>query len=114
MRPAELRRAIGEYALRTVDLPAEELHAKLELILHRREDTIMSTAERLHREGQAKGRVEGRVEGRAEALLRQITKRFGTPSSELAERVRTAPIADLDRWTDRILDCTSLAALFAD
>jgi hypothetical protein len=107
-------RAIGEYAMRTVDLPAEELHAKLELILQRREDTIMSTAERLHREGQAKGRVEGRFEGRAEALLRQITKRFGPPTSAVTDRICTAPIADLDRWTDRILDCTSLAALFAD
>jgi hypothetical protein len=34
--------------------------------------------------------------------------------AETELRVRSAPIADLDRWTDRIVDATSLAGVFAD
>ena len=40
--------------------------------------------------------------------------RFGTPDEHVAERIRMAAPAELDRWTDRILDAKALADVFAD
>ncbi len=58
------------------------------------------------------GKAEGKAEARVELLLRLITKRFGPPSPDTAARVHGAVPADLDRWTDRILDATTLDELF--
>lgn len=74
----------------------------------------MSTAERLRREGKAEGKAEGIAEGRAETILRMVTKRFGAVPEHLVARVRNGSPADLDRWTDRILDARSLAEVFAE
>lgn len=74
----------------------------------------MSTAEKLKREGRAEGLAEGLTKGRAETILRMLQRRFGTVPEDLAVRVHTGSPADLDRWTDRILDASSLADLFAD
>jgi len=109
--------ALGWYALYTVEVPPRDLHDTFEHLLQRPEETIMSTAERLRREGRAEGiaagKAEGIAEGRIETLLRQIAKRFGAPSPADVDRIRSATTADLDRWTDRILDAKSLADLFA-
>lgn len=78
----------------------------------------MSTAEKLKREGRAEGLAEGLTKGvtkgRAETILRMLQRRFGTVPEDLAVRVHTGSPDDLDRWTDRILDASSLADLFAD
>ncbi|MBX3464325.1 MAG: Rpn family recombination-promoting nuclease/putative transposase [Planctomycetes bacterium] len=118
--------AIGWYALAASEVPAADLSEAFARILRRPEDTIMSTLERTYQKGKAegrnegrnegheKGRTEGRTEGRADALLRQIGRRFGPPADDVVARVRTASLADLDRWTDRILDARTLAELLAD
>lgn len=114
--------AIGCYTLMVVEVAPDDLCATFERLLERREETIMSTAERLRREGMeaglAKGRTEGLTQGltqgRAEALLRQLTRRFGDISPDTVARIRGASMPELDRWTDRILDATTLAEVFAD
>jgi len=106
--------AIGWYALYTVEIPPRDLHATFERLLQRPEETIMSTAEKLKREGRAEGLAEGLTQGRAETILRMLQKRFGAVPEDVAVRVHTGSPADLDRWTDRILDATSLADLFTD
>lgn len=63
-------------------------------------------------EGKAEGKSEGKAEARIELLLRLITRRLGTPSADTVARVRAATLADLDRWTDRILDAHGLDDLF--
>lgn len=77
-----------------------------------------STYDQINRESKAAGKTEGRAEGKAEArvelLLRLITRRFGMPTDTTTTRVRSASPADLDRWTDRILDAATLADLFGD
>ena len=100
---------IGWYCLYVTEIPAEDLRVALERILQRPEETIMSTAEKLKREG----RAEGRTEGRAELLLRQLTKRFGPVSAEAMSRIKAAAIPELDRWGERLLDASSLAEVFA-
>jgi predicted transposase YdaD len=82
----------------------------------------MSTAEKLKREGilegEARGRAEGRAEGeargRAETVLLLLGKRFGPTPAAAVERIRSATIAELDRWAARILDATTLGEVFGD
>jgi predicted transposase/invertase (TIGR01784 family) len=59
-------------------------------------------------EGQQEGRQEGRQEGERLVLRRMLIKRFG-PLPEWAEqRLIQADIAQLEQWTDRILDAPAL------
>ena len=74
----------------------------------------MSTAEKLKREGKAEGLAEGLVKGRAETLQRQMARRFGPLTDAVLARLHSASTAELEHWTDRILDAASLADLFAD
>jgi len=46
-------------------------------------------------------------------LLKQLTRRFGQPSNDVVRRVQTATPAQLDTWTDRILDANSVEEVFA-
>jgi hypothetical protein len=111
------RRALGgllTYALEVTELHRDQLAGFAETVGDRTDkDTIMSTADKLRAEGRLEGRVEGRVEGKVETLLRLMTRRFGQLPEAVTARVRAAPPADLDRWTDRILDCATLAEVFA-
>ena len=60
------------------------------------------------------GNKKGRAVGKAEALLRMLRRRFHAVPSELEARVRTAYDAQLDEWSDRILDAKTLTDVFAD
>jgi hypothetical protein len=60
------------------------------------------------------GRAQGEAKGRTNSLLRLITRRFGAPTDDVVARVRAASPAELDRWTDRILDAGSIDELLAD
>ena len=71
---------------------------------------FVSTAQQLRNEGKAEGKAESQVS----TLLRLVTKRFGAPSADVAERIRNGKAAELDRWLDRILDATSLTDLLAE
>ena len=102
--------AIAQYALMVVDVAHRDLHDTFERILQRPEETILSTAERLRREG----RTEGRTEGRAEMLSNLLTKRFGPLPGDVSARLTAASIADLDRWAVRVLDALSIADVFRD
>jgi hypothetical protein len=100
---------VGWYILHVNDTPAEDVHMAIEKHLQRPEETIMSTAERIRREG----RAEGRTEGRADTLLRLLNRRFGLLPAGTEPRVRAASAAELERWTDRILEAKTLADVFA-
>ena len=101
--------AIGWYALAVTDVTPEVLSSTFGRILHRPDETIMSTLERTYQKGKAEGKVEGKAEGRAETLLRQLNKRFGVLDDQVTARVRVGSAAELDAWTDRILDAPTLA-----
>jgi len=84
-------------------------------------DRLMSIAERLRKEGEARGKAEGKAEGEAtgrtqqavETVLRLLTRRFGEPGESVARRVRGASLVELDRWTERVLDARTLDDVFA-
>jgi predicted transposase YdaD len=65
-------------------------------------------------EGEAKGLAEGEVRGLSEALLRLIQRRHGPVSEALAQRLRAASVADLDRWLDAVLDAPDISAADLD
>jgi hypothetical protein len=89
-----------------------------ELVPEEEERMVSLIAEQWLAEGKAKGKAEGRVEGKAEGkadlLLRLLRRRFGPPSPETQARVRAATDAELDAWSDRILDARDAADLFRD
>jgi hypothetical protein len=125
-RWAELMRAVDRdpgpdaidalcwYALAVTDVEPEALTEHVSRILHRPEESIMSTLERTYQKGKAEGRAEGEATGRAQVLLRQLERRFGTLRPEVVRRVAAAPVEALDEWTLRVLDADSLARVFGD
>jgi flagellar biosynthesis/type III secretory pathway protein FliH len=86
--------------------------------LNRYRSPIMSTAERIRQEGVtegiSKGISQGMAQGQAATLLRQLQKRFGPLPEAVVARITAATQAELDRYTDRILDVDRLDALFAE
>ncbi len=55
---------------------------------------------------------EGRVDGERTVLERQLRRRFGPLSPAVADRLRKAPVADLEAWAESLLDARSLDAVF--
>ncbi len=99
----------GWYVLHVTKTPFEDLKMTVQRHLPRTKGLPGSTAENLRREG----RTEGRKKGRAETLLRQLNRRFGPLAADIEHRLFAATPKELDVWTDRILDATTLNAVFA-
>jgi predicted transposase YdaD len=101
--------------------------ASLQLDVNK-EETIMTLAERLRKEGRMEGRMEGKIEGRTEGkregevlgrhavLKRQLDKRFGKDILDIRmqERLRCATAEQLDLWAERILDARTLEDVFRE
>lgn len=85
-----------------------------------KEETIMTLAERLRKEGKMEGRMEGKMEGevlgRHAVLKRQLGKRFGKDILDIRtqERLRNASAEQLDLWAERILDARTLEDVFRE
>jgi hypothetical protein len=62
----------------------------------------------------AKGREEGRVEGHAAVLRKQLIQKFGAIDAEQTSRIEGASPEALDRYLERVLTATTLAAVFAE
>lgn len=103
---------IACYFLRTTEILPKELHAAFERVLQRPEDTIMSTAQRLMKEGEARGVALGEARGVARKLLSLLERRFGPLPESVLQRVQGASLPDLDRWFDRILDAKTRDEVF--
>ncbi|HRD21103.1 MAG TPA: DUF4351 domain-containing protein [Fervidobacterium sp.] len=82
-------------------------------ILSERSDVIMSVAERLRSEGEAKGRLEGRLEGEAEGrrkgkmefVLKNLSKKFGRRfTKEMKEKIQKADEKTIDYIGENLLD----------
>jgi hypothetical protein len=56
----------------------------------------------------ALGQAKGRAEGRADLVLRLLTARYGTLSSELRARIVAASIDELDAIGERLLTAPTL------
>ncbi|HVZ33110.1 MAG TPA: DUF4351 domain-containing protein, partial [Polyangiaceae bacterium] len=56
----------------------------------------------------AQGRMEGELRGRAAIVARQLTRRFGALSPEVAARISAASVDELDTIADRLLAAQSI------
>lgn len=74
------------------------------------EVALVTLAERLRKEGEARGETRGK----AEALLRLLRSRFGSVPAGIGDRLKEAAVPELDRWLDRVLDAGTLDDVFRD
>jgi predicted transposase YdaD len=94
---------VESYLLEITDLTPEQLRRVVQRAIGTG-DELMSTAERL--------RKEGRNQHAIETVLRLLARRFGDLPETIVQRVNAATLAELDRWTDRILDARTLDDVF--
>ena len=64
--------------------------------------------------GLEKGRLEGKAEEAVAILERLLVKRFGPLGEGTEKRLKLATPEQLDRWTDRILDASTIDAMFEE
>jgi hypothetical protein len=55
-----------------------------------------------------------KVEGEATILIKQLTKRFGVLPPGVEERLNAAGTSQLEEWSLRLMDATSLDQVFSD
>ena len=79
-----------------------------------REDssTMAGVISRAREEGMQRGMQQGRVEGERALLERQLRRRFGLLSPEIAARLGRASAADLETWAENVLDAPTLDDVF--
>lgn len=111
--PDDALDAFAEYLLATTDVSFETLHMAFSKNLEHPDTSLMTTAQRLRREGLEQGLSQGLTQGQSLTLVRLLTRRFGELPPDRRQQVAAASQTELDRWTDRLLDASSLADVFA-
>ena len=69
---------------------------------------MLTAAEKLRREGEARGKAQGKAEGKREVLLLQLRQRFGRLPAAVVSRIEKAESDELDVWSSRVLTASSL------
>jgi hypothetical protein len=90
------------------------LASELESVPDREKGKVMEIVTSWMEEGIEKGLEKGRQEGRQEGtarVLRQLARRCGPGSAELADRVSGLPVDALDRLAEDLLDFSTLTDL---
>ncbi len=87
-----------------------EFRAKLHEVAPEAEEAVMTIAEQLIAQGEAKGRVEGQVS----LLTKLLTLKFGEIPPHRRTRMESASLAELDVWAERVLSATTLDEVFAE
>ena len=75
-------------------------------------ERIDELCEEWKQEGLQQGLQHGLQQGEVSFLLRLLQKRFGELPDSIRGRLAQAPTEQLERWGERLLDATSLEALF--
>lgn len=92
------------------DVSIEIIEKEGKEILSGRSEAIMSVAEKLRSEGEAKGRLEGQQEERkkfVEIILKNLNKKFGEDlTDELKEKIQKADEKTIDYIGENLLDIT--------
>ena len=101
--------AILRYILETSRAEPATLRALLARQVGREAaEEIMTTAEMLRREGEARGKATGKAEGKREALLLLLRQRFGRLPAAAVARIDKADAPTLDVWFGSVLTASSL------
>ena len=101
--------SLVRYILEVVGAPPEEIRTFLTGLGPQVEEAYMTGAQILIE----RGRKEGEARGRKEALLKLLELKFKDVAAETADRIQHASIEDLERWTARVLDATTLDEVLA-
>nr|VFJ63537.1 MAG: protein of unknown function (DUF4351) [Candidatus Kentron sp. FW] len=64
--------------------------------------------------GLEKGRLEGKAEEAVAILERLLVKRFGPLGEGTKKRLKLATLEQLDYWSDRILDASTIDTIFEE
>lgn len=96
--------AMMRYTLVVTETAPKDLREVVAKLGPKAEEALMTGAEILRKEGEARGEARGR----AETLLRLLHHRFGTVSATHEMRIRAATIHELDRWIDLVLTAKSM------
>lgn len=106
-----LRAALRRNRKSPILLPELDDLQELKIMLSQR---IEKWAKEFEAEGEKKGRMEGRMEGEVRMLERQLTRRFGELPSWIRQRLSSASEAQLEHWSEAVLDAESLTAIFGE
>ena len=93
------------------DLTPDALHQNLRTLTPEVEQIVMTT---LAEQWMAQGEARGELNGTRNLLLRQLELKFGNLSKDERQRVDSADAEQICRWSVRILNADSLAAVLAD
>ncbi|WP_428264661.1 DUF4351 domain-containing protein [Haliangium sp.] len=74
---------------------------------------MLTYGQKLEKKGYDEGIKKGVAEGQRALVLRLLTRRFGAVPAKFETRVLRATHDELERWSDRILDATTLDEVFA-
>jgi len=100
------------YILETSQAEPAKLRGLLARQVGRKEaEEMLTTAERLRREGAAEGEARGEARGKRDALLLLLRQRFGRLPAAAVASVGRADAAELDTWFGRVLTASSLDEL---
>jgi hypothetical protein len=69
---------------------------------------MLSTAEKLRREGRAEGERAGERKGKRDTLLLLLRQRFGRLPAAVVARIGKSDAAELDAWVGSVLTAASL------
>lgn len=111
-----LRRAFAVWLEKVVLRRLPQSEADLAKELWEKTAVLSEQFDRWEREFLKKGRREGRREGRQEGLhdllARLLRKRFGELPEPVCARLREGSLAELESWTERLLDAANLEDVF--
>ena len=116
-RPAQnnLRRIIKEWLLSLLknhlpDTQVNELRdlTEIETMLAR------SWSEKWLEQGRNEGIEKGEIKGEATVLTKLLTKRFGELPNWALEKLDSADLQQLEKWTERLFDSENLSDFFED
>lgn len=113
----EVLQVIIHYILVVSDTTADDdLAPIIEQLGQPAKEALMTTADRLRAEGEARGETRGialgETLGRAAILLEQLTVKFGHLPVDVTDRVRAAGTGELETWAVRVLTASSLNEVF--
>ena len=111
--------AILDWMMRLPDALEQRLWQAIEAIEGETKIPYVTSVERLaiqreRRQGLEQGLEQGRLEEKIEGLERLLVKRFGPLDEAIRGRLDAATPEQLDWWTDRILDASTVDAVFEE
>ncbi|WP_437581542.1 DUF4351 domain-containing protein [Sorangium sp. So ce887] len=114
----ELRQALSPELSSQIDFAELWLQRLLVAAGEPWKEEIVSAADQLVERGRQvglrEGLREGLQQGRRHVLLRQLGARFGALPGAAVARINAADIAELDRWSERVLTAPTLADVLSE